>query len=154
MDRNRLLAAGLVRRYHTVPDEGRGQTVAEHSWGVAMLIATYHPNPSVNLLKAALNHDLSESITGDLPATVKWKHPGLTEIVRDIEHDIRVEHGWEVELTLEEQYWLRACDMLELYLYSERRSNGRDEWSNVVGRAWVYINNLKREGSWPKELVI
>ena len=50
--------AGYTRRWHTT--SYLDQSVAEHSWGVALIIMQNHPNPSANLLKAALLHDLHE----------------------------------------------------------------------------------------------
>lgn len=154
MQASELLRAGLVRRYHTVADSGRGQTNAEHSWGVATLIATYHPSPSVELLKAALYHDLSEFDTGDLPATAKWTWPGLGDAYRRAEAEVRDAYGWQVALTDKEKVWLRACDMLELYHYCQWRCNngGGYEWKTITGNGLTYINKLIADGQWPPEL--
>lgn len=160
-----LLNFGKVRRYHTVPDEGRGQTTAEHAWGVAVLIATYHPSPSPDLLKAALFHDLAEAYVGDTPATAKWFWGALHNALEQAEREVNEDYGWRIELTISEQQWLAACDMLELYLYAQYRAGytrtsplpkgkypGGQNWADIAIRGIEYINDLRKDGKFPKEL--
>lgn len=72
--RNRLELierGGQVRRYHTVSTLST-ETVASHSYLVAWCVALITGGkPSAELLMAALQHDIAESVTGDLPAPSK-----------------------------------------------------------------------------------
>ena len=52
-------AAGAVKRYHIVRTL-RQQSVAEHSWNVALLVYMIYPQASPKLIKAALTHDVAE----------------------------------------------------------------------------------------------
>lgn len=70
-----VLESGEVQRFHAVPSVP-SQSVAQHSWGVAV-IARYLvgvPNlgeESAELVAASLLHDTGEIITGDIPFTAK-----------------------------------------------------------------------------------
>lgn len=79
-----LREAGAVRRLHTARTL-RQQTLAEHSWGVAMLVLELMPSARATLLHWALTHDLHELETGDTPAPTKWKHPAIEDALRAAE---------------------------------------------------------------------
>lgn len=64
-----LLLAGRVRRWHTLP--GLNQDIASHSWGIAVLMLLREPNVTLNLIKAALLHDIHEEQFGDMPSQAK-----------------------------------------------------------------------------------
>lgn len=67
-----------VKRFHTEPLI-REDTVGHHSAGVAGIIFwLYGKNkPSIELIEAALFHDIAEYSTGDTPAQAKWVNPDL-----------------------------------------------------------------------------
>lgn len=112
-----LRAAAQTRRYHTKQTIGH-QTVAEHSYYVAMLcIEMCEGNPSIELLKAAMYHDLAEAETGDTPATAKWTSRPLKEALLRMEDHFNRKHGLEVELTERETLMLKWADCLELGFY-------------------------------------
>ena len=60
---------------HSWTSEGRQESVAEHSWRLAvmaMLCADAYPELDINkVIKMCLIHDFGEAITGDIPAF--WK---------------------------------------------------------------------------------
>ena len=66
-----FIATGAeVTRYHTVFTINK-ETVGHHSHGVAMMVLMIKPDASASLLKAALCHDLSEQVVGDIPSPAK-----------------------------------------------------------------------------------
>lgn len=67
-----IARGGHVRRYHTLPTLTM-ETVGHHSFIVAWLATLLCPTttPSATLLLAALQHDIAECHTGDLPAPAK-----------------------------------------------------------------------------------
>lgn len=71
------MRAGRVRRWHTNP--GLEQSVAEHSWGVAVLLLLENPDVSKDLLIAALLHDAHEVSFGDIPSPAKQAYPALVK---------------------------------------------------------------------------
>lgn len=99
-----------VRRYHTLNILVE-ETVGHHSANVAMLcdLLANH-QPSANLLKAALYHDLAEQYTGDIPATAKWQWPMLKDCLEIIENSQLP----TIVLTELEQRILKQADMLDL----------------------------------------
>lgn len=112
-----LYEAGVVERFHTVRTHRR-QTIADHSWGVAMVVLMIYPECPRYVLEAALFHDLAESVTGDLPATVKWKNPVLQELLAEMEHRFNKEHKLTSEfMTAKDHDVLKWADMMELVLF-------------------------------------
>lgn len=114
-----LYSAGGTRRYHNRPK--LNQNVAEHSFGVALIISTLHPNPSANLLTAAIRHDLSEKKFGDFLRPAKEEFPQLKEL--DILLNVKF---WDdlpsisqPLLSEAEELWLEYADIYECLLFAQ-----------------------------------
>lgn len=123
----RVRDGGLVVRYHTTPTL-RSQNVADHSYGVAQLVRVVSEGQcSSACVFAALDHDLGELDTGDMPAQVKWANPRLAQELRSVESAVEARWDWNHDLSPEEHKLLKICDMLELVLYchEERRLGNR-----------------------------
>ncbi len=135
------LQAGCVKRCHTVPSS-EYQTTGLHSWGVAIIILNAHPNPSLQLIKAALQHDMAELWLGDVPATAKWRFSELSEAYKKAEVIIERENNLAVELTDIEYMWLKAADILELAYWCElQRSMGSLLYKDIFGRCVNWLDN-------------
>ncbi len=105
-----------TRRYHTRPEIN--QNVKEHSFGVALIISTLHPNPSANLLKAAILHDCPEGVYGDFLAPAKDKFPEIAEFDKRLAELYWEEIGIRFpELDEEEKIWLEFADRYECVLF-------------------------------------
>jgi 5'-deoxynucleotidase YfbR-like HD superfamily hydrolase len=111
-----IYESGFVKRWHThlMPVE---QTLGHHQWGVAVIIALLHPNPSVKLLKAALLHDTHEKSLGDWPHSAKTENPALAEFEKAFERKFHMEHGIDYQLEADEQLWLTFADRLESFYF-------------------------------------
>jgi 5'-deoxynucleotidase YfbR-like HD superfamily hydrolase len=114
---NELRNAAMITRCHTerviCP-----QTVAEHSYHVAMLCwKLCDHEPSAELLKAAMFHDLAEKFTGDIPAPVKWRSPVISAELLKQEAVFEKEHKLYCSLTPKEELVLKWADSLELMWY-------------------------------------
>lgn len=139
-----ILAAGEVIRFHTERMLTR-QTVGSHSWRVATIITLVHPNPSANLLKAALFHDVAERWTGDIPSPAKWEWEtlkrGAIVSTSHVELVLKLPTG---QLTPEEQMWLKGADFLDLLLHlRDELSMGNSTVAATATRAQEYfISNL------------
>jgi 5'-deoxynucleotidase YfbR-like HD superfamily hydrolase len=70
--------------------------------------------PELRLIKAALCHDLSEQLTGDIPAPAKWAHQDLRDAEKRAQVAFDCEHGLAVELSTQEHLILKYADMLDL----------------------------------------
>jgi 5'-deoxynucleotidase YfbR-like HD superfamily hydrolase len=120
--------AGRVKRYHT--EDIDPQLVNSHSWGVAQLVRAIYPDFSKELLCAALDHDLEEKRTGDIPYPTKVDFPALREILLVVENAVREELDIYSPLAKHETHILKAADGLELMMYclaQMRRGNRNAE---------------------------
>ena len=130
-----------VERAHTVPHVG-SYSVGEHAHGVASLILLAHPNPSVNLLRAAITHDLHEYLVGDLPSFVK------NDAFRDKELDAMRSISTTTDLSDHEELWLLAADRAELLLWcQDQRSMGNRKVNNIFKHVvdWFKKNPVPEE---------
>ena len=142
-----LRSAAAVKRYHTVPTIGESQSVSTHSYGIAMILLRLWPLAcTVRLLQAALEHDLPEGATGDIPAPAKWASPALVVALDELEAR---EHGRlgtgqaEADLDEMEVMMLRAADMLDLVFYCyEQRCMGNQMLAPVFYRGVGYLRTM------------
>ena len=111
--------AGRITRLHTKPENGQGQTVAAHTWGVAMILIDLFPDISRDALIFALRHDVPETKTGDIPAILKWANDDMAEILEEMENEFMEKMGWENEssLSMSECLAFQLADRIELLFY-------------------------------------
>lgn len=122
-DRVRLVRlGGLTERAHIVPHQG-SYNVAQHSWGVAMLMLQLWPEDFPRLAAYCICHDVPEAWIGDVPAHTKARSPRLTEELAQMEVEIcsRLQIPDEHELHSDDLAKLKACDALELYLWAQEQ---------------------------------
>ena len=113
-----------VSRLHTfgITDYNVGM----HTVNMMHLLSYLWPDPEIptELVKAVLEHDIPEAVTGDIPNPAKnaWCgiRGGVDEAERDIQKAFRHD-GSDVDCTEEHHTWLRALDRLELYLWALER---------------------------------
>ncbi len=134
---------GNVRRCHVLP-HAIPYTVGHHSYGAVSLLLLLHPNPSLALIKAVQWHDVAERWCGDMPSTIKGNNPDLKEVYERIEAGVLSNLGLAQTLTGDEQNWLKAVDLLDLFLWvlEERRAGNRcvSEWAEGCGKALKDLN--------------
>lgn len=107
---------GAVQRFHTVRVLC-GQTVAEHSFGVAWLLwFLTDGEPSAALLMAALAHDVAEHMTGDMPAPAKRSMGIRTQFASAEEAALRTAGIRMSSLSDAEVKLLKIADITELML--------------------------------------
>lgn len=119
-----LLEAGRVTRFHTTPHH-TPYSIASHSWGMAALLFHLYPGiAGYGLTWAVLFHDVPERWLGDNPAPAKWWIAnGLTDSLANAEYKINSGLGLLFHLKESDKNWLRALDILELYLYCQTELN-------------------------------
>lgn len=142
---------GAVERCHTVPHSG-GYTNGHHSYNLAQIILTFHPDPSLNLIRASLDHDVPERWVGDTPATAKWNNPALKQALMEAEAKVEKRLGLDYKLTENEVRWLKAADILEIYIWAkEQCALGNLCTQTVVSNVCVLI--AANDQLLPRELV-
>jgi len=147
-----LFESGDVWRWHTCPS--LEQNVAEHAWGVATILALWHPRPSADLLRAALLHDCHEKEFGDIPSPTKRAVPELSQ------HEEMYELLFFDKLGFDSPYdnlmasdfaWLDWADKLEALLFLRRQRENGNFHADVI-RAIEACEKLVDE-AWDKVTV-
>lgn len=148
------LESGKVVRYHCAPTV-RPQTIAQHSWNVAVLALFITDNLcSRNLLLECLMHDTGEYITGDVPFTLKRDNPAIREFLHNQELSARRTELLipELSLTLEEVAVLKVCDTLDgliwCALHEDRHGPVHDRWFHAYEVAREKFGLLLTEAEW------
>ena len=109
-----------VTRWHIV-DCIKGQSLAEHSFNVAMIGAAIAIKKGVDpkpVMIAALLHDLSEVLTGDLPPTTKKLSGYKDPTVSVLGHLV-------VDLDPQVQHILKLADLVDAVAHLELYGHGR-----------------------------
>lgn len=108
-----------VERCHALRHIG-SYTVGQHCHDMLSLLYALWPDPPPNLVKAVHFHDTHETVTGDLPANMKWGSSRLGAAYAEEEICARVMLGLPDFglLTEEELNWLWALDVLEFWLWT------------------------------------
>lgn len=114
--------AGATQRWHTHSMFADTQDrVDGHSARVAILILQLVPGAPVELLRAALTHDLGESMVGDKPSPFKRAHPALNAKLEAVEAATLSAMGFEyppLYLSDEQMRILKLCDELDAWLWA------------------------------------
>lgn len=109
-----ILDGGVIQRYHL---KGKRmlteQNVAEHSWRMAAVLFYLWPDTRAALLWALLFHDVSERVTGDVPANIKRVSPAIAEAVNHVSTAEEVRLGIRFALFPEEAKMLSWIDRYE-----------------------------------------
>jgi 5'-deoxynucleotidase YfbR-like HD superfamily hydrolase len=138
------MSAGNVTRYHTIRMIHK-QSVAEHSWGVAMVILWLygHEHVPASLMRAALLHDVAEVATGDMPAPVKWSSEQLSQAMINAENTFNEEHGLgDLDLPMNLSRILKFADMCELIIFCLGEANmGNREARSIARRGLAYLKD-------------
>lgn len=141
-----MIRAGDVKRYHalfTVQE----QTVAAHSWRVAVLVRVLLEHDcNERVLWAALTHDFGEYITGDMPADIKMKlGVGLKmeEMENQVLRTLSLDDPRGLELTPLEKKALRVADCIDGLLFCNRElSLGNLSIVHVKERYMMYLQDI------------
>lgn len=126
---------GTVQRCHGIRHHG-SYKVAEHTWGVLVLLWLLYPDDYVRLSPYVLFHDVPEAWVGDIPASTKKYSPAVKQAVGTMETSI---FAWlrlpdEHDLSVDDHAKLKACDVLDLYLWVAEEVCGGNWHAHCVAR--------------------
>jgi 5'-deoxynucleotidase YfbR-like HD superfamily hydrolase len=111
---------------------------------VAIIFYLFDDHPPLYLVRAALHHDIPELVTGDLPATAKWRHPELAKAAERVEQEVIKEMGLDAtEMDPFHRDILKYADMMDLCFKSvEELALGNDAFFQVLFNGLVYVRGL------------
>ncbi len=113
-----LRRGGHVLRCHTMPHHGEYSN-GKHSFDALSLLLLLHPNPSTDLIKVVLWHDMGERALGDVPSPAKRMFRTLKRIYEVAENEVLRKLGVPIDqLSTGEKRWVAAVDALELWLWT------------------------------------
>lgn len=139
-----IFGGGRVERYHT-RSTITTQSNAEHSFGVASIIALIDPNCSKELLLYALWHDVYEVYTGDIPASVKWRWPEIKRQLSVIEREIDEELQLLPKISEKERALLKMADNLETLVFCEKEQGmGNKSLDQIITNCVVNISEINK----------
>ena len=137
-----LWDSGLCQRWHTNPELSKtNDCLAGHHGRVAQIILKNHPDPSINLIRAALTHDAGEYLAGDLPYDFKIQCPEIAKqhsLYEAVARDTVA--GPFPDLTDIENTWLKWADRMDAYLWASH--HGADMTKHDWIAAQDEINRL------------
>ena len=153
-ERESMSSAGLFRlatthrrsnnvvRYHTIKTVA-AESVGHHSANVAILcILLAERKPSVQLLMAALLHDMHEQFTGDIPAQAKWESAELSSALASLEKKFDAYFIQYPTLSSEESRILKQADMLDLCFKSLEEINmGNKAFQTILSRGLKFLRD-------------
>ena len=139
------LSSGEVLRYHAEPTIQQ-QNVAEHTWGVLVLINYLCPTAEVKLMRAALFHDTEERIIGDIRAPMKraLRNTEAKGPLDRLEDNAREQLGVpEIHLSRYEEHVLKLADYLEsLRFVAIEHEMGNQRLKSVAQTLVTYLEKL------------
>ncbi len=137
-----MMDGSEVVRYHTVHTLQR-ETVGHHSHGVAMLCLILNPECQRSVLVSALQHDLAEHQTGDIPSPAKRQY-GIGEQISELEDKLLRIAGLEMPwLTTDESRLLKLADIAQGALFCAREiSLGNTRMRDIFDRYLSYANQM------------
>lgn len=143
-----------VERTHATPGIG-SYPVGMHTFHMVTMLLILHPKASGSLIRAVVQHDIPERISGD--------SPHHTKIYGLINHDLQVRlemmvneqvfgHDAVQDLNEDEVKWLKGLDMLEFYCYCLDQM--------MLGNRWIrpkltYVRDYMKRNAhrYPREIV-
>ena len=137
---------GGTKRYHT-KSIIHENTVGHHSFGVAWFSYLLKETPDpIMLVMAALSHDLSEHITGDVSSPTKKKYPELAKMLTDMEEGLLEEAGlgFHRHLSEDDRRKLKIADCLDGMVFCINEMElGNKSVFQIYGRYCQYVEALK-----------
>lgn len=111
---------GAVERCHGTPHHG-SYSVGLHTFNAVSLLLLLHPAPSLDLIKTVQWHDVAERWLGDVPSPAKSVAHGFVEPYAQAEERVLYQLGLcrlGCDLPADDLNWLKAVDILELWLWT------------------------------------
>ena len=144
MDLDMKIGAGMIRRFHTMPLIGE-QTVGHHTYNVVQILRHITNDMlSINLLKAALDHDVMEYFTGDVPHPTKQAFPNIAEALQAVEKTMSNELNIDYELEEDEVNLLKWADMMEAGMFGYHQMTVGNRYAmDIVANAIVWFSDQK-----------
>jgi 5'-deoxynucleotidase YfbR-like HD superfamily hydrolase len=149
--------AGRVLRYHTWPTISQ-ETIAEHSWGVAMIwLQLFRKCTSSSMvaviLQWILRHDAPELWSGDLPFPVKQRHPPLKTALEPVEAEGMDALGLaqQPEMTDKERDCVKIADLLQMMVFGLHELRLGNKYAQCIAddTAAMALKLAERAGVYP-----
>ena len=111
--------AARVERTHASPGIG-SHSVGSHTFNMLTMLLIMWPDAPSDLIRAIVQHDIPERITGDMPHHAKKAGVQNNLVQKQVEfylNNLVFGHDALSTLPVDRQKWLHGLDMLEFYLW-------------------------------------
>lgn len=108
-----------VERIHASPGIG-SHSVGMHTFNMVTMLLVLYPTASGALIRAVVQHDIPERLTGDIPHPAKVAGVMNRDVQAHLEMHLNEQvfgHDAVQNLDEDEVKWLHGLDMLEFYCY-------------------------------------
>lgn len=140
-----LIRVGFqVQRWHTEGYVHVRETVGHHTSNViAIIFFLFDDNPPIELIRAALHHDVIECVTGDSPAMAKWGFPEFKAAHDSVEGKVAAAHNIQITLPEHLAPFLHYADTLDAaFKASDEVVAGNQHFLVVLGRLLVKLKEM------------
>lgn len=142
-----------VNRCHLFRYHGE-YTVGQHTFDALSLLLALNPGASRNLILAVMFHDFPERWKGDMPGNVLRSNEELNRLWMELESDIISDKeipDYESMLTPEERPWVRAVDVIELWLWChDQIALGNSHVQDMLDRVTGWLVSMRVKGILPE----
>ncbi len=136
----------MVQRYHTVGYVINRETVGHHTANViALLFFLFDEAPPLELVRAALHHDVPEKMTGDVPATAKWLSEELSSALAGLERKVVEDNALMPYSHIPPHLlpFLKFADYIDLVFKSiDEMAAGNHHFAEILGNGLMAIRKL------------
>jgi len=85
-----------------------------------LFLELFPENVTLDVMTYIVYHDIAEIGTGDLPFPVKAHHPGLAEVLHEVEAEVLDNMGIVLPaLSVQQRLQVKLCDLLEMYEWGQ-----------------------------------
>jgi 5'-deoxynucleotidase YfbR-like HD superfamily hydrolase len=147
---HRKWRASFVRRWHSNADLSHTvDPIVGHSGRVAIIINHLWPNCRKDLIVAAIHHDLSEYVTGDVRGDTKRENPKLDAELSRVERKAADDMGLSFDISEGEEVMLKFADKLDAYWWAIHHKPELAETADwKAAKGWLLQQSEKLGIAW------
>jgi len=140
-----LYGKQFTKLYHTLSTV-ETQTVGERNMSAILLVLEFHPNPSLNLLKALAINDLHKAISFDIPEMLADEIPSTATLDDKMKSSFQDMLPFDAPvLSTEEQIWVLWAIHSSIILHLQRHDVTTQEQQTLFSFSALKVANYEEQ---------